>query len=122
MKSCFFIYAVFHAASLHQYFIAHFLPALLIAQKVTVKVQLSAGKTDSLPPATLQLLSLPDSIVAGTQVAKEQGNTFIVQPFSRYLLKVSSAGLAGVEKILAVTDKPIVVPVLMKKKINLAAN
>ncbi len=95
-----------------------FLPALLVAQKVTVNVQLSAGKTDSLPPATLQLLSLPDSITTETQVAKEQGNTFIVQPFSKYLLKVSSAGFAGVEKIIAITDKSITVPVLMKKKIK----
>ncbi|MES2848527.1 MAG: outer membrane beta-barrel protein [Bacteroidota bacterium] len=92
--------------------------AALIAQKVNIRVQISVNKTDSFPPATMQLFSLPDTILVTTQVAKADGNSFAVNNFSKYLLKISSAGFAATEKIIAVTDKPIAVAVPLKKKIK----
>lgn len=92
--------------------------APLMAQKTTIRVQLSVSKTDSFPPATLQLFSLPDTTPVASQVAKQDGNSFTVNNFSKYLLKISCAGFAETEKTIAVTDKSIIVPVPLKKKVK----
>ena len=90
----------------------------LVAQKVNIRVQVIVNKTDSFPPATLQLFSLPDTTLLLSQVAKQDGNSFAVNNFSKYVLKISSAGFAATEKTIAVTDKSITVSVQLKKKIK----
>lgn len=83
---------------------------------------MQAAKRDTLPSATLELFSLPDSLPLNTQVYKNTGNTFSVAPFSKYLLRVTAAGIEQAEKIFAVTDKPIEVVVLVKRKVNSLQN
>lgn len=92
--------------------------AKVSAQKASIRVQLSVNKNDSFPPATIQLFSLPDTTLLSSQVAKENGNSFPVNNFSTYLLKISSAGYAEAEKTISVTDKPVSVPVQLKKKVK----
>jgi hypothetical protein len=88
------------------------------AQQTSIRVQVSVSKTDSFPPATMQLFSLPDTLLAETQVAKQGGNTFSASPFSKWLLRISAAGLMETEKLIAVTDKPVTATVQLKKKIK----
>lgn len=88
------------------------------AQKTTIHIQLSVNKTDSFPPATIQLFSLPDTMLISSQVAKQEGNSFAVNNFSKYLLKISSAGFAETEKTITVANKPVSIPVQLKKKIK----
>ncbi len=95
-----------------------FFPTSLIAQKATIRVQLSVNKTDSFPPATLQLFALPDTIPASSQLAQPGGNSFAVNNFSKYLLKISCTGFVETEKTIAVADKSISVPIQLKKKIK----
>ena len=92
--------------------------ASLFAQKINIRVQLSVNKTDSFPPATLQLFSLPDTVLVSSQMAKQDGNSFPAKKFSNYLLNISSAGFAETEKTIAVTDKSITIPIQLKKKIK----
>lgn len=88
------------------------------AQKKLVKVQTTVNKTDSLPPATIQFFSLPDTFMLATQVAKREGNIFSADKFSKYIVRVSSAGSITSEKIVAVADKDIVVTVELKKMVK----
>jgi len=103
-------------------FISLFLSAVFTAsvsaQQITIRVAVTVSKTDSFPPATVQLFSLPDTLPVSKQIAKPEGNSFAAAKFSKYLLKVSSAGFAETEKIIAVTDKTVTVPVQLKKKIK----
>lgn len=92
--------------------------APLMAQQTNIRVQVSVNKTDSFPPATIELFSLPDTIAVSSQVAKQDGNSFTVNNFSKYLLKISSAGFTETEKTIAVTNKSITIPVQLKKKVK----
>jgi len=119
MKSCFFIRSNF----LMKNILSALLPLFVFitasfAQKTTIEVQLSVNKTDSFPPATIQLYSLPDTILATSQIAQPQGNTFSVNNFSKYLFRISSAGFAETEKTIAVANKNVVVQLQLKKKIK----
>lgn len=106
-----------------KYFFAILLLLLLfnvasVAQKQNITVKLSISKQDSFPPATLQLYSLPDTILISGQIAKQRGNLFEGNNFSKYLLKISCAGYADIEKNISVAGKSIEVSVLLKKQIK----
>lgn len=88
------------------------------AQKTSINVQVAVNKTDSFPPATIELFRLPDTNLVSTQVAKQQGNSFTAEKFSKYLIKISSAGFAAMEKTVAVADKETSVTIQLKKKIK----
>ncbi len=88
------------------------------AQKVSITVAVTVNKTDSFPPATLQLYSLPDTLLIGKQLAKQEGNSFTVNRFSKYLIKVSSTGFTATEKTVAITDKAVSVQVPLKRMVT----
>lgn len=92
--------------------------AAIRAQKANLRVQLSVNRNDSFPPATLELFLLPDTLSITTQVATQNGNSFQVNNFSKYLLLVSSTGYATTEKVISVTDKPLSIAVQLMKKIK----
>ncbi len=94
------------------------LNASVSAQKTTLRVQSSVNKNDSFPPASLQLFLLPDTTPVTSQVAIQDGNSFSVNQFSKYLLVISSAGYAATEKIISVTNKPVSIQVPLKKIIK----
>ena len=91
---------------------------LVVAQQTTLRVQLTVNKNDSFPPASLELFLLPDTTPVSSQVAVQNGNSFPVNQFSKYLLVVSSAGYAATEKIISVTNKPLALPVPLKKAVK----
>jgi len=94
------------------------LSAIVVAQKIDLRVQVAAGRGDSFPGATLKLYSLPDSLLVSTQVSAAKGVVFLVKSFSKYLLKISAIGFAETEMLVSVTDKTLSLPVLLKKNIK----
>jgi iron complex outermembrane recepter protein len=89
------------------------LPATAQQTKITVLINVS--KPDSVPPATLRLLQLPDSNEISTQVARPEGNVFATKKLTKYLLLVSSTGYTAIEKTIATTDKNLTVTIALKK-------
>lgn len=90
----------------------------LLAQKTSLRVTVTVNRNDSFPPATMELFSLPDSTTVSSQVAVQNGNGFSVTNFSKYVVRVSSAGYSTTEKIIAVTDKPVSISIELKKKLK----
>ena len=87
------------------------------AQNTTsITVNLSSFKKDSLADITLQLYLLPDTSLVASQVYKAGGNRFPVNRFSKYIVRVSSVNFETAEKMAAVTDKPAVVSITVKRK------
>lgn len=103
----------------------YFFTAILIltisvtnAQKISLKVIPSAGKSDSLTGATVTLRLLPDSNLIATQAAGAKGAVFSVDPLSKYIVKISAVGFSDVEQTVSVTDKPISINVPLKKAVQ----
>lgn len=87
------------------------------AQQVQVKVFVKpAVETDSLVNASLQLFSLPDSNLVQTQVSSTRGNSFTVKSFSKYLLKVTAIGYQAQNRMLSISDKPVMTNFALKKE------
>ena len=95
-----------------------FLGQAVFAQKVSLQVAVSSLKNDSLAGATLQLFSLPDTILLQGQTAAAKGTIFLVNPFARYLLKASAVGYEPVETSIAITNTSFNLPLLFKKKLT----
>ena len=95
-----------------------FIGQAVFAQKVTLQVTVSSLKNDSLAGATLQLFSLPDTILLQAQTAAVKGTTFFVNPFARYILKASAVGYEPVETSIAIKNTPFNLPLLFKKKLT----
>lgn len=88
------------------------------AQKnINLTVTLQAAKKDTIGNATLQLFSLPDSQLVNTQAYKITGNVFSVVKFSKYFIRVTSAGIETTEKVVAVADKPVELSIPVKRKV-----
>jgi iron complex outermembrane receptor protein len=88
------------------------------AQLITLKVTVKVNGKDSLTNATIQLYSLPDTLLASSQVSKLTGNTFHIKSFSRYLVKVSAIGFAEADKTITATNKSIFTTIELKPKNN----
>jgi iron complex outermembrane recepter protein len=80
-----------------------------------LRVQLSPVKKDSLTNITLQLYLLPDTLLASSQVYKPAGNSFPVNKFSKYIVRISSIGFETAERIVSVADKPVAVSIPVKR-------
>jgi hypothetical protein len=90
-----------------------FLCSVTCAQTVRLQVILKASSRDSLANATIELYSLPDTLLLQSQIGQPGKNSFIVKPLSSYLIKVSSVGFAAAEKTVAVGGKPLSVTIEM---------
>jgi len=79
------------------------------AQSVSVQITLKAAGKDSVAGATIQLYSLPDSVLLHSQISQPIKNTFRVKPFGRYLIKVFAVGFDTLQKNITVTNKSLTV-------------
>ena len=95
-----------------------FLRLAVYAQQISLQVTLSTLQNNSLAGATLQLYSLPDTILLNAQVAATNGNIFLVKPFARYLLKAVAIGYEATETSIAVKDQPVQLHLFFKKKLT----
>ena len=86
------------------------------AQQVSVRIITKKSNGDSATNASVQLYSLPDSILLTTQLVKVTGNQFSVKGFRKYLLRITAVGYEMLEKVVTVADKPIGIQMLLQKK------
>ena len=90
----------------------------ILAQTISLGVTVSSSKNDNVSGATLQLYSLPDTILMYVQVATSKGNIFLVKPFTAYFLKASAIGFEPSATTIKVKDQPLNVPLIFKKKLT----
>ena len=85
-----------------------FLSSLAFAQKTTtLKLIINFPKADTSGNVTLQLYLLPDSILVSSKAANNAAAVFIVNTFSKFLLRLTSVTFENTEKTISVTDKPV---------------
>lgn len=87
-----------------------------MAQQIPLQVAVVTTKTDTVTAATLQLYSLPDTLLLGSSISVANGNTFLVKPFASYLVKASAIGFEAIEQPVAVKDKSVKLSLVLKKK------
>ena len=86
------------------------------AQTVILHVTVKTPAKDSSLNATIQLYSLPDTVLIASQVSNADVNTFSVNTFSKYFIKVSAVGYEAKDKTIAVTNKTANVIIELKTK------
>lgn len=87
------------------------------AQNTTsVTVTLSSSRKDSLINITVQVYSLPDTVLLASRVYKPGATRFSVNRFSKYLVRAGSVSFETAEKPISVTDKPVNVLLTVKRK------
>ena len=87
---------------------------LATAQKLTLEVRLKTQGRDSVINASIQLISLPDSVLLQSQVSQSAGNRFPVHGNSTYLIRASAIGFQTTEKRLSVQKQSLSVTITMK--------
>ena len=85
------------------------------SQQVPLKVSVSTAANEPLPQATIQLYSLPDTILLSAQSANSKEIIFSVNELASYLVKVSAIGYLQEDSIIAVKDKAIKISFYLKK-------
>lgn len=99
------------------FYILLLLTGVTFAQKNTIlKVVVNLPKADTSAAVTLQLYLLPDTILVTGKVINTDTTNFFVNPFSKFLLQVSSVAFENTEKMIAVTDKPVTTSFILKPK------
>lgn len=81
----------------------------------SLKVLLQTAKTDSLNNSTVQLYSLPDTVLITTQVFNAGGNNFTVDHFSKYIVTATCIGFEAISKTINITDKPVSISLFLKR-------
>ena len=90
---------------------------LAFSQKnTTLKVIINFPKADTLNSATLQLYLLPDTVLINSKAVNNGVSFFTVNPFSKFLLKLTSVSFENAEKTIAVADKPVITTFTIKTK------
>jgi iron complex outermembrane recepter protein len=80
-----------------------------------LKVLLQAAKPDSLNNSTVQLYSLPDTVLISPQIFKPGGNNFTVSHFTKYLITATTIGFETINKTINITDKPVSTVLFLKR-------
>ncbi len=86
------------------------------AQVVSLQISLKTSAGDSITNASIQIYSLPDTLLLASRVSGPGMNKFSIKPFSKYLVRVSAVDFLPVEKMITVADKPIPVTIELKTK------
>jgi iron complex outermembrane recepter protein len=97
-------------------FLCFLLSEIVNAQHIPVQISIRASASDSLTNATIQLYSLPDTLLLQSQVSKAGKNVFFVKPYSKYLAKVSAVGFEMVEKMIIVVNKSLSLTIALRIK------
>ena len=92
------------------------------AQKISLQISVfSASKNDTLSGGTLQLYSLPDTVLLLSQTAATKGNVFLVTSFNNYLLKASAIGYQSIDTNINIKDKSVKIILHFKKNLTALA-
>ena len=92
------------------------------AQKIPLQLSVfSASKNDTISSATLQLYSLPDTVLLFSQIAIPKGNVFVVTAFNNYLLKASFIGYQSIDTNINIKDKSVKIILHFKKNLTALA-
>ncbi len=86
------------------------------AQQVKLQVTVTTAEKDSIPAVTLQLYSLPDSLLLQSLVGRQSPAVFWVAPHTSYLIKLSAVGFEHLEKKVELTDQPIQISLVLQRK------
>lgn len=86
------------------------------AQQVKLQVTATTAQKDTLPGVTLQLYSLPDTLLLQSLVGRQFPVVFSVAPHARYLIKLSAIGFENLEKQVKVADQPIHISLVLQRK------
>ena len=91
-------------------------PGTFAQNKTTsLNVFIQFAKPDSITNATLQLYLLPDSIFVASRIDNKKANSFIVSPFSKYIIKATAIGFETGSKTINIIDKPVVSSLQLKR-------
>jgi hypothetical protein len=82
---------------------------------VLLKIVLQLAKNDTVSNASIQLFSLPDTVLIATQVYQKNENSFTVNTFSKYFIAVSCIGFEIVNQTINIADKPVTTTVFLKR-------
>ena len=92
-------------------------PASSVAQKnTTLKIFVKLPKSDSAANVTVQLYSLPDTVLMTTKVALNGTVEFSVKAFSKFLVRLSSVSYENAERAIGVAEKPVTISFILKTK------
>jgi outer membrane beta-barrel protein len=100
-------------------FLLILLSNIINAQNVSLKILLKTSGKDSLTNASIQLYSLPDSLLLQSQISNPNSNTFLVKSFTKYLAEVSAIGFEKTYKTITAAGKPFFITIELKSKSNL---
>ena len=84
-------------------------------KKNSLKIFVQAAKNDSINNATLQLYLLPDTTLLSSQVFNKTGNSFLVNQFAKYIIRVSCIGFETTSKTINIADKPVTTMLSLKR-------
>lgn len=85
---------------------------------LSLRVSLKSANTDSLNGVTLQLYQLPDTALVKALVYNNGPVSFAVKKSSKYLLRSTSTGFESLERTILITDRPMQVSLLLKRKLT----
>src|ERR1017187_5837729 len=88
-----------------------FLYHISSAQAIRLKISVITSGKDSLTNATIQVHSVPDSLLLQSQISNAHSNTFLVAPFAKYFVKVSAIGFETRYKTITIANKPLSVTI-----------
>ncbi|MCW3118436.1 MAG: TonB-dependent receptor [Chitinophagaceae bacterium] len=77
------------------------------SQTVALKIIVKTSSKDSAPNTTVQLYSLPDTVLVQSQVSVHDTTSFSVNGFSHYLIKASAIGFETKQKDIVLADSPV---------------
>lgn len=86
------------------------------AQQVKLQVTPTTLEKDTLPVVTLQLYSLPDTLLLQSLVVRQFPAVLMVAPHTKYLIKLSATGFEQLEKQVAVGEQPIDISLVLQRK------
>ena len=95
-----------------------FLYHISSAQAIRLKISVITSGKDSLTNATIQVHSVPDSLLLQSQISNAHSNTFLVAPFAKYFVKVSAIGFETRYKTITIANKPLSVTIELTAKSN----
>ncbi|MES1216721.1 MAG: hypothetical protein ABUT20_14495, partial [Bacteroidota bacterium] len=77
------------------------------AQTVDLSITIKSTGKDSIPNTTIQLYSVPDTVLLQSQVSTQSTTIFAVKKFSHYLIKLSAIGFETKQQDISTADKPV---------------
>src|SRR5258705_3291795 len=87
---------------------------VISAQTTKLDIFLKSGSNDSLPNATLQIYSLPDSLLTLSKIGSSGQHIFYLKSHSKYLVSISAIGYYPESRSISLTDKAFTLTVTLR--------